>query len=58
MDALRELFTTDIGLLSLVVLVGLVGIGVFMYRWFQARIREDLAARSASGGAPDVHRPH
>jgi hypothetical protein len=55
MQALRELFTTDIGLLSLLVLVVLMGIAVFFYRWFQARIREEAGApqppRRASGGS-------
>ena len=52
MDALRELFTTDIGLLSLAVLIVLIGIGGYMYRWFQARIREELAEQARSGGTP------
>ncbi len=43
MQALRELFTTDIGLLSLGVLVVLVGIGGYLYRWVVARMREDEA---------------
>jgi hypothetical protein len=44
MQALRELLTTDIGLLSLFVLVVLMGIAVYLYRWFQARIREEADA--------------
>ncbi len=51
MQALRELFTTDIGLLSLVVLVVLLGIAGFLYRWFQARIREDEASRRSPPGS-------
>ncbi len=40
-DALRELFTTDVGLLSLGVIVGVLAIGAYMNGWVRARIRED-----------------
>jgi hypothetical protein len=52
MQALRELLTTDIGLLSLVVLLVLFGIAGYMYFWFRARVREEVAARA------DAPRPH
>lgn len=52
LDAWRELFSTDIGLMSLGVLLVMLGIGVFFVRWFQARIREDTAARDAAARAP------
>jgi hypothetical protein len=52
LDAWRELFSTDIGLMSLGVLLVMLGIGVFFVGWFQARIREDTAARDAAARAP------
>ncbi len=52
MQALRELFTTDIGLLSLLVLVVVMGIAVYLYRWFQARIREEAGAAHSSPRTP------
>jgi hypothetical protein len=48
MVALKELFTTDIGLLSLFVILFVIGIGFWMSRFFAARIREDEAAARAS----------
>jgi uncharacterized membrane-anchored protein len=53
MQALRELLTTDIGLLSLLVLVVVMGIGVYLYRWFQARIREEAGAAQSPRRMPD-----
>jgi hypothetical protein len=50
MVALKELFTTDIGLLSLFVILFVIGIGFWMSRFFAARIREDEAAARASAG--------
>jgi len=52
LDAWRELFSTDIGLMSLGVLLVMVGIGAFFVRWFLARIREDTATRDAAARAP------
>ena len=40
-DALRELFTTDVGLFSLAVIVGCIVIGAYLNSWVRARIRED-----------------
>jgi hypothetical protein len=45
MDALRELFTTWIGLLSLGVIVGAVLMGVFMNRWIAAQVAREEAQR-------------
>ena len=52
LDAWRELFSTDIGLMSLGVLLVMVGIGAFFIRWFLARIREDTATRDAAARVP------
>jgi hypothetical protein len=57
LDAWRELFSTDIGLMSLGVLVVVIGIGLFFVRWFQNRIREDTAARDAAAAAPTARAP-
>jgi hypothetical protein len=46
MDALRELFTTWVGLLSLGVIVGVIVMGVVMNRWFAAQIAREEANRS------------
>lgn len=45
MDALRELFTTWIGLLSLGVIIGVIVMGVVMNRWFAAQIAREEAQR-------------
>jgi hypothetical protein len=45
MDALRELFTTWIGLLSLGVLVGIGIIAVVMFRWIGVQVARDEAHR-------------
>ncbi len=45
MDALRELFTTWIGLLSLSVILGAIAMGIFMNRWFAAQIEREEAQR-------------
>lgn len=47
MDALRELFTTWIGLLSLGVIVGVIVMGILMNRWFVAQIAREEAQRLA-----------
>lgn len=57
MVALQELFTTDIGLLSLGVLLFIVGMAVWFARFFQARIREELeAAKRSPSDATTVRR--
>jgi hypothetical protein len=45
MDALRELFTTWIGLLSLGVLVGVGVIALVMFRWVSAQVAREEAKR-------------
>jgi hypothetical protein len=47
MVALKELFTTDIGLLSLFVILFIIGMGFWLSRFFAARMREDEAAARA-----------
>lgn len=60
MDALRELFTTDIGLLSLGVLLFIVVMAIWFGRFFMSHIRQDEAERAAqaaprAGRAPTAH---
>ena len=45
MDALKLLFTSDIGLMSLGVIAVTIGIGVFFSRWFARKIEESDAQR-------------
>lgn len=47
MHALRDLFTTDVGLMSIGGIAFMLGMGVFFIRYFQRHIRED-AARAAA----------
>jgi Protein of unknown function (DUF3149) len=47
MVALKELFSTDIGLLSLFVILFIIGMGLWLARFFAARMREDEAAALA-----------
>ncbi len=55
MEAFKILFTTDVGLMSLAVIVFIIGMAVFFARHFARRMREDaLAAQSAKiAGAGD-----
>lgn len=39
--ALQDLLGTDYGLMSLVVIVGVVVIAAWLFRWVSARMRED-----------------
>jgi hypothetical protein len=48
---LRELFSSDVGQLSLAVLVVTLGIGVFYLRYFLKHIKDD-AEKSSSRGNP------
>lgn len=48
---LRELFSSDVGQLSLAVLVVTLGIGVFYLRYFLKHIKDD-AEKSSSRGKP------
>lgn len=44
MRALTELFTTDVGLMSIGGIVFMLGMGVFFIRYFLKHIRDDAAA--------------
>jgi len=46
MDALRELFTTWIGLLSVGVIVGIGVIALVMFRWIGAQVEREEAKRA------------
>ena len=48
MQALKELFTTDVGLMSIGGIVFMLGMGVFYLRYFMKHIREDAAAAAAA----------
>jgi hypothetical protein len=52
MVALRELFGTDIGLLSLGVLVFIVGMAIFFVFWFRRKMAEGERAQAATAGRP------
>lgn len=41
---MKDLFTSDVGLMSLAVIVGVVVIGAYMYRFVVAHMAEDEAA--------------
>lgn len=43
MQALKELFTTDVGLLSVGVLTFMLGMGVFYLQYFLRHMKEDEA---------------
>jgi hypothetical protein len=45
MDALRELFTTWIGLLSLGVIIGIGVIAFVMFRWIGAQVAREEAQK-------------
>jgi GH24 family phage-related lysozyme (muramidase) len=47
MQALKELFTTDVGILSTAVIVFTLGMGAFFTSYFRRHIAED-AARAAA----------
>jgi len=53
MGALKELFGTDVGLLSLGVILFIIGMAVWFFRFFQRHIREEeaQAAVGARAGA-------
>jgi ABC-type transporter Mla subunit MlaD len=48
MVALKELLTTDIGLFSLFVILFIVFMGIWLSRYFRARMLEDEAAARAA----------
>jgi hypothetical protein len=47
MHALKDLFTTDVGLMSIGGIAFMLGMGVFFLRYFARHIKEDTA-RAAS----------
>lgn len=50
MQALKELFTTDVGLLSIGVIVFMLGMGGFYLRYFLHHMHEDEARERARTG--------
>jgi Protein of unknown function (DUF3149) len=44
MHALKDLFTTDVGLMSVSGIVFMLGMGVFFIRYFQRHMKEDAAS--------------
>lgn len=57
MRTLQELFTTDVGLMSLGGIVFMLGMGVFFLRYFQRHIREDAAAAARNAAATSTRQP-
>lgn len=51
MVALRELFTTDIGLLSLGVIAFIILMAVWFGRFFMSHIRQEEAERAAQAAS-------
>jgi len=49
MSALKELFSTDVGLMSVVVIAVMLGMGVFYTRFFLKHIKDDAARAAAEG---------
>lgn len=47
MHALKDLFTSDVGLMSLAGIVFMLGMGVFFVRFFLSHMREDAARHDA-----------
>ena len=41
---MKELFTTDVGLMSIAVIVFMLGMGVFFLRFFSRKMEEDARA--------------
>ncbi|MFJ4288696.1 DUF3149 domain-containing protein [Cupriavidus sp. NPDC089707] len=51
MEAIKILFSTSTGLMSLGVIVFIIGMGWFFARMFARKMREDAAAAKAQQGA-------
>lgn len=45
MEALKLLFTSDIGLMSLATLVGIIGMGIWFRRFFNKQIEDEARLR-------------
>mgnify|MGYP000907428422 CR=1 FL=1 len=50
MHALKDLFTSDVGIMSLAVIVFMLGMGVFFLRYFLRHMRDDAAAANRPRG--------
>ena len=50
MHALKDLFTTDVGLTSVAGIAFMLGMGVFFLRYFARHIKEDAERAEHSGG--------
>jgi hypothetical protein len=48
MQALKDLFTSDVGLMSLAGLAFMLGMGVFYIRYFLRHMKEDEAKAAAA----------
>lgn len=48
MHAFKDLFTTDVGLMSVAGIAFMLGMGVFFVRYFLKHIREDAAKAAAT----------
>lgn len=48
MGALKELFSTDVGLMSVGGIAFMLGMGVFCVRYFLQHVREDAAQAAAA----------
>lgn len=48
MRALQELFTSDVGLMSVAVIAFMLGMGAFFVRYFLRHMRDDAAAAAAA----------
>lgn len=48
MHALRDLFTSDVGLMSVAGIAFMLGMGVFFVRYFLRHIREDADRAAAA----------
>mgnify|MGYP003476555904 CR=1 FL=1 len=56
MQALKELFTTDVGLMSIGGIAFMLGMAVFFVRYFLSHMRQD-AERAASSAKGDTMAP-
>jgi hypothetical protein len=48
MHALKDLFTTDVGLMSISGIAFMLGMGVFFIRYFLRHMKEDAAKAAAA----------
>jgi hypothetical protein len=48
MHALKDLFTTDVGLMSVAGIAFMLGMGVFFVRYFLRHMQEDAAKAAAA----------